>query len=232
MSRRRRSFYGDWFTPPPKRPVPADGIAAGRFGDTWWGREWIASLERLGRTWSNRLPRGRSYARQGRVVDLAVGAGVVTAGVVGTRKRPYRVEIALPALDADGWRRGLERLADDTLLVIRLLDRELPDEVGERLRAAGVELFPRRGELSTECSCPDWANPCKHIAAVHYLFAAALDNDPFLLFRLRGLDRDDLIASLAGGDARPAGEPVVAEEPGEGGLESGDDIEYDVPPED
>jgi hypothetical protein len=175
--------------------------------------------------WSNRLPRGRSYARQGRVVDLAVGAGVVTAGVVGTRKRPYRVEISLPALDADGWSRGLERLADDTLLVIRLLDRELPDEVGERLRSVGVELFPRRGELSTECSCPDWANPCKHIAAVHYLFAAALDNDPFLLFRLRGLDRDDLVAGLAGDDARPVSEPAVADDSDGDGLESAAEVD-------
>jgi len=198
VRRRRSSFFGDWYEAPPKQPVPKHGIAASRFGATWWGREWILSLERLGRQWSNRLPRGRSYARQGRVVDLEVGAGVITAGVVGTRPSPYRVEICLPAFAPEKWRAATERLADDALLVVRLLQRELPDEAGERLREVDADLFPSRGELATQCSCPDVANPCKHVAAVHYLFAAALDNDPFLLFRLRGLDRDALVAALGG----------------------------------
>lgn len=197
-ARRRRSFFDQWYDTPAKQPAPANGIAATRFGDTWWGREWIASLERLGRLWSNRLARGRTYARAGRVVDLEVGAGIVTAGVVGTRSKPYRVEITLPQLAPDVWRRAVDDLTADTLLVIRLLNRELPDEVGARLRTAGIELFPSCGELATICSCPDVANPCKHVAAVHYLFAAALDNDPFLLLRLRGLDRDGLVAAIAG----------------------------------
>ncbi len=205
MSRRRRgSFFGEWYQPPPKMPVPENGIAVGRFGATWWGREWIASLERLGRTWSNRLPRGRSYARQGRVVDLEVGAGTVSAGVVGTRKKPYRVEIQLPVFDGERWRRAVESLADDVSLLVKLLRRELPDEAGERLREAGADLFPSRGELGTSCSCPDIANPCKHVAAVHYLFAAALDNDPFLIFRLRGIDRDGLVAAIGGDPLREA----------------------------
>ena len=227
MSRRRR-FDDHWYTPPPKQPVPADGIAAGRFGTTWWGREWIASLERLGRVWSNRLPRGRSYARAGRVVDLEIGAGVVTAGVVGSRPRPYRVELHLPPHSAAAWRRGLERLAQDTLLVIRLLGRELPDEVAERLEEAGVDLFPRRGELRTDCSCPDAANPCKHVAAVHYVLAAALDNDPFLLFRLRGLDREDLLAALGGGHGGAAPTPDSdPEEEGPSELEPAADLDAD-----
>ena len=197
-ARRRRWSHDGWYAAPEKQPVPAAGIAAGRFGDTWWGREWIAALERLGRVWSNRLPRGRSYARAGRVIDLEVGPGRVTAGVVGTRRRPYRVEIALEAFSEVVWGRAVDALAADALTVIRLLGRELPDEVGELLRSAGADLFPRRGELSTSCSCPDVANPCKHVAAVHYVFAAALDNDPFLILRLRGLDRDGLVAALAG----------------------------------
>ncbi len=206
----RRSF-DDWYEPAPMQPVPARGIAAGRFGTTWWGREWIASLERLGRRWSNRLPRGRSYARQGRVVDLEVGAGLVSAGVVGTRSRPYEVEIRLALFDEETWRRGVDRIADDAVLLLRLLQRELPFRVGERLRDAGIDLFPTRSKLETRCSCPDVANPCKHVAAVHYLFAAALDNDPFLLFRLRGLDRDDLVAVL-GGDEAEVESPEVVEE--------------------
>jgi uncharacterized Zn finger protein len=201
MSRWDRRSFGRWYEPAPMQPVPARGIAAGRFGATWWGREWIASLERLGREWSNRLPRGRSYARQGRVVDLEVGAGLVSAGVVGTRSRPYKVTIRLAPFDEETWRRGVDRLAEDVVLLLRLLQRELPFLVGERLRDVGIELFPTRSTLETRCSCPDIANPCKHVAAVHYLFAAALDNDPFLLFRLRGLDREDLVVALDGGDA-------------------------------
>jgi len=237
VSRRRRSFgWGDWYESPPKQPVPADGIAAGKFGSTWWGREWMASLERLGRSWANRLPRGRSYARQGRVVDLAVGAGVVTAGVVGTRPRPYRVEIGLTTLDPATWRRAVDALAEDTLLVVRLLGRELPDEVAHRLAGAGVALFPSRNELRTTCSCPDVANPCKHVAAVHYLFAAALDNDPFLLFRLRGLDRDDLLDALAGEGAEDGSSTAMTAAAPDRAADSGDDLDVaaflgrDLPP--
>ncbi len=221
--RRRRRFSGfGWYETPVRQPVPAEGIAAGRFGDTWWGREWIAALERLGRIWSNRLPRGRSYARAGRVVDLEVGPGLVTAGVVGTRRRPYRVEIALEAYSEEVWARVVDILAGDALTVIRLLNRELPDEVGERLRSAGADLFPRRGELETSCSCPDVANPCKHVAAVHYLLAAALDNDPFLILRLRGLDRDGLVAALAGAaDAGDGDGQAGSPEP----ARPGDDLE-------
>ena len=236
MSRRRR-FFADWYVAPPKQPVPADGIAAQRFGATWWAREWISALERLGRSWSNRLPRGRSYARQGRVVDLEVGAGEITAGVVGTRVTPYRVSITLPTLDSDTWQRGLAAVADNLLLVIRLLERELPDEVGAVLRRAGIELFPIRGELAARCSCPDVANPCKHVAAVFYLFAAALDSDPFLLFRLRGLDRDALLAAVGGdlpsGEARAGGteagpDHLELEHPG--AMDTGAFLGSDTPP--
>lgn len=211
--RRRRRTFGDWYIAPAKQPVPAAGIAVGRFGDTWWGREWIAALERLGRSWANRLPRGRSYARAGRVVDLEVGPGRVTAGVVGTRRRPYRVEIVMPPYPAEVWDRALEAVASDALTVIRLLRRELPEELGERLREAGADLFPRRGELTTGCSCPDIANPCKHVAAVHYLFAAALDNDPFLILRLRGLDSEALIAAVSGAAEVDADRPLPARGP-------------------
>jgi uncharacterized Zn finger protein len=211
MSRWGRHPFDGWYEPAPMQPVPARGIAAGRFGATWWGREWIASMERLGRQWSNRLPRGRSYARQGRVVDLEVGAGLVSAGVVGTRPRPYTVEIRLAPFDEETWQRGVDRIADDLVLLLRLLQRELPFLVGERLRDVGIDLFPTRSTVQTQCTCPDVANPCKHVAAVQYLFAAALDNDPFLLFRLRGLDRDDLVADL-GGDEAEIESPELEEE--------------------
>ncbi|MCP4899208.1 MAG: hypothetical protein GY906_19770 [bacterium] len=209
MSPKRWGDIGNHYDPPLKQPVPVDGIAAVRFGSTWWGREWIASLERLGRGWANRLPYGRSYARQGRVVDLEVGAGIITAGFVGSRPRPYRVQITVRTFSTETWCAALECITGDVSTVLCLLQRELPENLGERLRQADVDLFPNRHELKTRCTCPDVTNPCKHVAAVHYLFAAAVDYDPFLILCLRGLKREDLIAEVSGETSEfDSGSPV------------------------
>lgn len=181
-------------------PVRLDGIAVDRFGASWWGREWLASLERLGGSWPGRLAGGRSFARQGRVSDLGVGVGLVSATVLGTQEESYCVEVRLPALDEAQWHRGVDRIAEDLVLMLRLLQRELPGSTGESLKRVGIDLFPSSSELSNRCSCEDQMVPCKHVSAVHYLFAAAIDNDPFLLFRLRGMERDRLVALLVGED--------------------------------
>jgi len=214
--RRRRRSLG-WFEPAPKQPVPEDGLRVDRFGATWWGAQWIRALSRLGAAYSNRLPRGRSYARAGRVVDLAMGAGEVTAGVVGTRRRPYQVSIRLEPFSQEQWKRIVDLLAGQARFTVALLRGELPARAGEALEERGLGLFPTGRDMETSCSCPDWANPCKHVAAVHYVVAAALDMDPFLIFVLRGLGREPLLAALArargmaapspqrpGGDSAPA----------------------------
>ncbi len=193
----RWSGHRGWFEPAPKQPVPEDGLRVDRFGTTWWGSQWIGALHQLGAAYRNRLPRGRSYARAGRVVGLAMGAGEITAEVVGTRRRPYEVTIGLKTFGKERWETIVEVLADRARFTVALLRGELPAVAGEALEARGIGLFPTRGELSTSCSCPDWANPCKHVAAVHYVVAAALDMDPFLIFVLRGLGRDRLLAALA-----------------------------------
>ncbi len=199
-----------WYEPAPKQPVPADGLAVDRFGDTWWGKEWIRSLLRLGGSYSNRLPRGRSYARAGRVVDLEIGAGEISAGVVGTRPRPYRVRIGLGTLAPATWARVVEIIAGRARFAAALLRGELPEELASVLYKEGINLFPAgTQELATKCSCPDWANPCKHVAAVHYVVAAALDMDPFLIFVLRGLGREALFAALAEARGAPPPEPVL-----------------------
>ncbi|CAN5772905.1 hypothetical protein BH23ACT10_BH23ACT10_32130 [soil metagenome] len=178
------------------------------FGLTWWGKRWIGALEALGAVYANRLPRGRTYARQGRVTNLAVTPGRVTARVRGSRARPYRVTLALPVFDDTTWDDVLAALAGEVRHTAALLDGRMPDDVDDALQTCGVSLFPRARELSTSCSCPDAANPCKHVAAVHYTLAQTFDDDPFLLPRLRGRDREQLLAGLrasrAGGDA-----PVV-----------------------
>ena len=177
-----------------------------RFGLTWWGRRWIEALESLGAVYANRLPRGRTYARKGTVQDLTVDAGAVTARVQGSRARPYRVQLQLPAFDEDTWEAITTALASRVRLSADLLDATMPEDIDEVLGECGVSLFPTARELTTRCSCPDVANPCKHVAAVHYVLAQTFDADPFLLTTLRGRDRDALLAGLR---ARRAGTAVT-----------------------
>ncbi|MBI2941824.1 MAG: SWIM zinc finger family protein [Chloroflexi bacterium] len=166
-----------------------------------------------------RLGRGRSYARGGKVRSIDVQPGVVKARVQGSRPQPYRVEIRLPALGHAEWERVLDALASQAIFAAKLLAEEMPPTVEEAFAAAGVSLFPRQTEdLETDCSCPDWANPCKHVAAVHYLLGAEFDRDPFLLFRLRGLTKDEVMAALrarrtAAAPAEPAGRSDEAATP-------------------
>lgn len=169
---------------------------ATKFGLTWWGQRWIAALEALGRTYANRLPRGRTYARNGSVSKLAITAGQVTARVAGRRPTPYRVSLQIPVFTDAQWTAATHALGRQLRHAAALLDGRMPEDIDETLDAVGLSLFPGPGELSTTCSCPDIANPCKHVAAVHYTLAQTFDVDPFLLPTLRGRDRRALLAAL------------------------------------
>jgi uncharacterized Zn finger protein len=171
-------------------------MAATRFGLTWWGQRWIAALETLGRAYANRLPRGRTYARNGSVTDLTVAPGVVTARVHGSRRTPYRVSLRIPAFTEPQWTAATHALARQLRHAAALLDGRMPEDIDETLDAVGLSLFPTARDLTTTCSCPDEANPCKHVAAVHYTLAHTFDADPFLLPALRGRDRAALLAEL------------------------------------
>ncbi|MCD6256759.1 SWIM zinc finger family protein [Candidatus Aerophobetes bacterium] len=167
------------------------------FGTTWWARKWIEALEVLGSTYSNRLPRGRTYARQGRVVDLKIIPGAAVARVQGTRRVPYRVQIKLRALTDKQWKRVIKVLAKEAIFAAKLLNGEMPSDIDDVFKRCGLSLFPTTAtELETSCSCPDWANPCKHIAATHYILAQAFNHDPFLLFELRGWKKDRVLREL------------------------------------
>lgn len=185
---------------------------ATRFGLTWWGRRWIGSLEALGAAYANRLPRGRTYARRGAVRRLELGPGEVTARVDGSRAVPYRVAIRLPVFVDAEWDAVVAALAGQVRHSAALLDGRMPDDIDETLAACGLSLFPHAGELATTCSCPDHANPCKHVAAVHYVLAQTFDGDPFLLPALRGRDRESLLAALR---AARTGDPFPSAWPGE-----------------
>jgi uncharacterized Zn finger protein len=194
---RRWNDYGFF---PPSRPREAKGgIRAhskrGAFGESWWARRWISVLE--GFELGARLGRGRSYARRGQVLDIVVGCGLVEARVQGSRPAPYKVTIQVKTLSRPQWRRAAAALSREARFAAKLLASEIPEDVEEAFEAAGLSLFPeRRKDLTTACSCPDWSNPCKHIAAVYYLLGEEFDRDPFLIFELRGMTRDELVAQL------------------------------------
>jgi uncharacterized Zn finger protein len=198
--RRRPSYRWDPSYPPPSRPRPVeDGLRAkskrGAIGETWWSQRFVEVLEDLHE--GPRLARGRAYARRGQVIDLDVEAGEVTARVQGSRARPYNVSIGVTVLDDPDWARVVETMASQAVFLARLLAGEMPHEIGDAFAAAGLSLFPATADdLASDCSCPDWENPCKHIAAVYYLLAEAFDRDPFLIFAWRGRPRERLIAEL------------------------------------
>ncbi|MGH7267107.1 MAG: SWIM zinc finger family protein, partial [Candidatus Rokuibacteriota bacterium] len=182
------SRWWDFYPPSgPKLPPPEHGIRVAKIGATWWGERWVEALARLGESYAARLRRGRGYARQGRVHDLAVAGGEVTASVTGSRPTPYRVTLTLRPLPDRAWDRATRAMAEKARFAAALLGGEMPREIDEAFAAAGGSLFPaRRADLRAACTCPDDANPCKHIAAVHYVLGEAFDRDPFLLFELRG----------------------------------------------
>jgi uncharacterized Zn finger protein len=173
------------------------------FGRTWWGDAWVTALEERARLDPNRLPRGRTYARKGTVGQLAVAPGEVRAAVQGRRPRPYQVRVRVRMLEAAEWDRVLDTIAAQIGHAAALLDGELLPEVADDVRGAGTDLLPGPGELQPRCSCPDWADPCKHAAAVCYLVADVLDTDPFALLLLRGRGRDEVLAGLRSRRRRP-----------------------------
>ncbi len=188
-------WYDDY--PKPKPRKPADGIKAQskKFGQTWWASKWLAALERL--MDSGRLSRGRSYARSGQVLNLDIKPGRVDARVQGSAPRPYKVQIEITPLSEKEWNRVADAMAEQAIFAAKLLAGEMPQNIEEAFAAAKVNLFPTSsGDLDTDCSCPDWSNPCKHIAAVYYLLGEQFDGDPFLLFRLRGKSKDEIMSLL------------------------------------
>ena len=167
-----------------------------QFGATWWGKAWIDALEKRSGLDPNRLPRGRTYARQDRVSRLELEAGKVTALVRGSRALPYKVTVGVRIFDDTTWDRLVAAIAAKAGHAAALLDGELDPGVVADARGVDVDVLPGPGDLHPRCSCPDWADPCKHSAAVCYLVADALDDDPFLLFALRGRTREALLTEV------------------------------------
>jgi SNF2 family DNA or RNA helicase/uncharacterized Zn finger protein len=172
-----------------------------KFGYTWWGNAWIEAMERIDHD-TNRLPRGRSYANTGRVQEIQICNGIVEAKVKGRQRKPYQVIIYLQKFAPEQIAKIQSCIAEDPALASELTLGKLPEELLDRLAQEKIFLLPTSWqELNANCSCPDWANPCKHLAAVYYLIANEIDKNPFILFHLRGVETKTLMQ--AAGFAEP-----------------------------
>ena len=196
---RRKYRYSEFYYEPTRPIEVEEGIKArsqrGTFAKNWWALRWIRAMERL--VDSGRLSRGRGYARKGQVLSIEEANDGILARVQGSRKSPYKVAIRVSPLTDAQWEKVIDALAEQAIFTAQLLSGEMPQDIEQAFEAAGVSLFPDRGsDLVTSCSCPDWSNPCKHVAAVHYILGERFDEDPFLLFRLRGRTQDQILQVL------------------------------------
>jgi len=209
-------WYSDFGYYPPSVPRAAKGgIRAqsqrGAFGASWWAKRWTAVLDsfHLGA----RMERGRRYARQGQVLSIDFGEDRIQARVQGSRPKPYEVRIQVKKLPKAAWAKVAAAAAAQAVFASKLLAGEMPQEMEEIFRSAGVSLFPEAyKDLSTDCSCPDYENPCKHIGAVYYLLGEEFDRDPFLIFRMRGMSREAFLG-LLGNSSTSAGVVSLPPEP-------------------
>ncbi|MFK7924260.1 MAG: SNF2-related protein [Bacteroidia bacterium] len=157
------------------------------YGNTWWGKRWLQALNQI--DFSNRLPRGKTYANKGAVSGIEIDASGIHADVAGSGYYPYSVDIALPALAGHEKAILMEIITGNPMFLSQLLNRKLPPELYETAATKGVKLFPTSwNDMQGECSCPDWAVPCKHMAATLYLVANEIDKNPFLVFELCNFD--------------------------------------------
>jgi uncharacterized Zn finger protein len=203
------SWYRDYddFYPRSQPRQARGGIKAqsrrGGFGQSWWARRWIEVLESF--DIGARLGRGRSYARGGQVLAIDIQKGLIKASVQGSQRKPYQIQIKVRTLTAKEWDKIVQALSRQALFAAQLLAGRMPENIEEVFLAAKLSLFPRKqADLATDCSCPDWSNPCKHIAAVYYLLGEEFDRDPFLIFKLRGMEREELLRRL-GTEPAPTG---------------------------
>jgi uncharacterized Zn finger protein len=205
----RRMQWKPYVTQSERRAASArEGEVAASRGDVWtpvqpegqgrkiaktvWGTAWCENLERY-RDFENRLPRGRTYVRNGSVVHLAIEPGRIEARVRGSEM--YRVEVRITEVEDRRWSTITKACAADIGSVIEVLEGRVSASVMAVMTAQGTGLFPEPSEIAMTCSCPDWATMCKHVAAVMYGVGVRLDTAPALLFALRGVDPSTLVGA-------------------------------------
>lgn len=185
---------------PVRIPRFAAGIRAqesrGGTGRSWWSRRWMQILEGMGL--GSRLGRGKNYAMSGQVTDMRLVGPHVEASVVGTRADPYSITIDFRIPEGDARERIVSSIKKEPMLVARLLVDDLPMEIEEIFKDNGFDLFPGgklgpgKYDMTTKCSCPDYANPCKHSSAVLMILGEEISRRPATLIELRGITMEDL----------------------------------------
>lgn len=189
-----------WQRFPVSKPLPVkDGIATskqrGAMAERWWSKRFVQVLDDYGL--GARMQRGKRYARSGQLLSFDVQPGQILAQVQGSRPTPYVVIVGAPATSDTQWSEVDSALASRVKFAARLLAGDVSPELEDVFADAGVALLPARwSDLAARCSCPDIANPCKHIAAVLYVFADRLDADPWLLLEWRGRTREQILGPL------------------------------------
>jgi len=163
------------------------------YGNTWWGKAWIDALTNIDYN-ENRLPRGRTYANTGKVIHIEITNDTIIARVQGTRPSPYKIKINLIKFSENEKKAIFNILKNNIDIASELSMGKLPPSLLDIMNKNRVNLLPKKWEeINADCSCPDWANPCKHLAAVYYIIANEVDKNPFLLFNLKGITTDELI---------------------------------------
>jgi len=183
-SMRKQKKYADI------EPVAIEGRLVAK---QWWGKAWCTNLESYA-DYSNRIGRGKSYVKNGMVIDLKIAEGKISSLVMGSGSTPYKCEISIKTLPKKQWAEIKKMTSSSFDSVQSLLGGKFPKELQEVLSGKGKGLFPAPREISFDCDCPDWADMCKHIAASLYAVGARLDHKPELLFSLRGVDMNELIS--------------------------------------
>jgi uncharacterized Zn finger protein len=174
-------------------PVVVDGRILAK---SWWGKSWNQNLERYS-DYANRLPRGRSYLTNGMVLDLRIEKETIHAIVAGTASVPYQISIRIQSISDSDWKRLVQKALGKIETLQTLLEGKFPEELKDLFFTKEAGLFPKPNEIKLECSCPDWAVMCKHVAAALYGVGTRLDTSPELFFTLRGANMDDLIGQVA-----------------------------------
>ena len=161
----------------------------------WWVERWLELLSSY--RFKKRLERGRNYAREGNVLSIEFDAAKANALVQGSEAEPYQVSLSLDAFSDEDWEFAIATMSEKAIFSAQLLAGELPANIEAVFTASGLSLFPfSLGEVRSRCSCPDKANPCKHIAAVYYQLADRFSEDPFVIFQLRGRTRAQILDTL------------------------------------
>ena len=207
-------------------PIRIDGR---NIAGTFWGKAWCANLESYS-DYENRLPRGRTYVRNGSVIDLQITGGKIEAMVQGSDL--YKIAIHITAFPTPRWREFTRGCAGKVTNLLDLLQGRLSKDILADITAKDSGLFPAPKEIKLDCSCPDWADMCKHVAAVLYGVGARLDTKPELFFTLRGVDMQDLITAASASAAAPIASASTAGALAESDLAEifGVDIETDSTP--